>query len=185
MLKLSQANFSTQISDSEKLGHTYTCKYQLQSFDNLNINIIKSNSYDNVNINTSTSLISIQTSNAEYSVFKLGVVDPFSKSANASIQLTVFKNLIPICVFTDTLISQLSPYQVFIDASKSYDQDSKWGGAVVRYEYIIGTNYSSITKASSINYIFDGPGQKVITVRCQDNDSAWSSPVTKYLTIKN
>jgi hypothetical protein len=183
--KLADANYSNGISDSEKLGQTYTFKYQLQSFDNLNINIQKSNTYDNLNVNSLTSLISVQAIGAEYAVYKLNVVDPFGKSANATVQLTIFKNLLPVCVFTDTLLAQLSPYQVFIDASRSYDQDAKWGGTVVQYQYIIGNNYTSTTKMSSLNYIFDGPGQKVIKVRCQDNDSAWSVPVTKYLTIKN
>jgi len=54
------------------------------------------------------------------------------------VQLTVFKNLIPVCVFTDTLIAQLSPYQVFIDASKSYDQDSKWGGTISKFNLFFG-----------------------------------------------
>ena len=183
--KLTDSNFSAQISDSEKLGHNYIFKYDLESFDNLTIKLNKSNSYDILNINSQTSQISVTPYDVEEAMYNLSVLDPFDKSAKALVQLTVFKNLIPICIFTDTLIAQLSPYQVLIDASKSYDQDSKWGGAVVRYEYIIDQNYTSTTKMSSLNYIFDGPGQKVITVRCQDNDSAWSVPVTKYLTIKN
>jgi len=182
---LTDTNYYVQISDSEKLGHTYIFKYVLESFENLTLNINKSNVYDSLIINSETLQINVRPSCVEQATYKLSVMDPFNKYAQASVELTVFKNLIPICIFTDTLIAQLSTYQVQIDASKSFDQDAKWGGAVVKYQFMIDQNYTCTTTMATIDYIFDGPGQKVITVRCQDNDSAWSAPVTKYLTIKN
>lgn len=181
--KLANTDYTTQISDSEKLGQTYIFKYELESFDNLTINVEQSNIYDVLDINNKSSQITVKPSSVEEATYNLSVIDPFEKVAKATVQLTVFKNLSPICIFTDTLINQLSPYQVQIDASKSYDQDAKWGGAVVMYQFVIDQDYTCTTKMPTIDYIFDGPGQKQITVRCQDNDSAWSAPVTKYLTI--
>lgn len=143
--------------------------------------IQKSNRSDSLVVNNNQ--ISVIPSTIEQSYYNLSVVDPFEKSSEASVNLTVFKNLIPICEFKDSIIAQLSPYQVQINASGSYDQDEKWGGAVVKYSYQIDNNYTCNTTLSTIDFIFDGPGQKSITVKVQDNDSAWSVPVTKYLIL--
>src|SRR5208282_2853148 len=79
--KLNDTNFSNQISDSVKLGHNYIFKYELQSFDNLSINISKSNTYDVLNINSQASQISVKPFDVEEATYKLGVIDPFDKAA--------------------------------------------------------------------------------------------------------
>ena len=121
---------------------------------------------------------------AEKSIIQLKATDSFSKSASVNMNFTVFTNLLPVAVFAvNQITGGLSPYEVQIDASASYDRDSKWGGKIVAYNYKINTNYNVTSELSSIRYIFDTSGQKKITVRVQDNSGDWSEEKTIYIIV--
>jgi hypothetical protein len=179
--RLTDTTYVSQISDSVKLGQVYVFNYQLQSFTNLKIDVQKSNAQDSLTFDNN--LANIQTLNQEVSSYLLRVVDPFNKTSQALIQLTVFRNLPPICRDTVFKVNQLSPYEIEVDASKSFDQDARWGGKILKYEYHIDTDYSCTSERSSINYICVGPGQKKISVRVQDNDGVWSDFVVRYFML--
>jgi hypothetical protein len=128
-------------------------------------------------------LVTVNNTGEGVSTYNLSATDAFGKKATASVQLTYFKNLKPFCVFTVTKTGELSDYEIEIDASTSYDQDSKFGGEIVSYEYIVGNDYDEITSLSSIRYICSGTGQKTITVRVKDNDGEWSDEAIMYFML--
>lgn len=179
--KLTDSEAKTSLSDSMKLGNPYIFKYNIISFQDLDLNIEKGRNLDNVEINNG--LINVNTDLGGVSTLVLKVKDAFGKASSANVQVTFFKNLVPVCKISVSQIAQLSPYEIDINASASFDQDAKWGGSVVKWEYQIQANYDKQTDLNDIHYICDSPGQKKITVRCQDNDGAWSAPQTIYFMV--
>jgi hypothetical protein len=179
--KLTDSVGRTSLADSMKLGNPYTFKYKVVSFEDLNINIEKGRNLDNIEVDNG--LINVNTDLGGISSLKLVVKDAFGKTSSANVQVTFFKNLAPVCKLTVTQIAQLSPYEIDINASASFDQDAKWGGSVVKWEYQVQANYDKQTDLNDIHYICDSPGQKKITVRCQDNDGTWSAPQTIYFMV--
>lgn len=179
--KMSDSIARTSLSDSMKLGSSYTFKYNIISFENLNLNIEKGRNLDSIVIENG--LINVNTNIGGVSSMTLNVKDGFGKACSVNVQVTFFKNLVPVCKFTVTQVAQLSKYEIDINASSSFDQDAKWGGSVVKWEYQIQSNYNKQTDLNDIHYICDSPGQKKITVRCQDSDGAWSAPQTIYFMV--
>jgi hypothetical protein len=66
------------------------------------------------------------------------------------------------------MISVSSPFEYEVDATTSYDKDSKFNDKIVEYEYTLN-NYTFSTTLSKIRYIFGSAGQKLIKVRVKDN----------------
>ena len=182
VMKITDNNPSIEMTDSVKMGQVYTFKYILESYESLTLNIEKSRVNDSVVIEDG--LVHVNAGNEGISSYLLKTKDSFGKEATAHVQLTNFRNLKPICNFTVTKIGQLSPYEIEINASSSYDPDAKWGGQVVWYQYQIQTDYDVKNVLSSIRYICDGNGQKKITVRVQDNNGDWSDPKTIYFLLE-
>jgi hypothetical protein len=182
VMRPSESTGSVLLIDSVKLGLTYTFKYSLESFEKLNVTLTQSKITDSIGL--VDNIVNVKSLSEGVSTVGLSVLDPFGKGATAKVELTVFRNLSPICKMTVTKVAQLSPYEIQIDASASYDQDSKWGGKIVNYEYQVQNDYDKITPLSSIRYICDSPGQKMISVRVQDNDGAWSDQVITYFMLE-
>jgi hypothetical protein len=179
--KLDSVKTCTYLTDSMKIGKPYVFKYNIISFENLPLNIVKTQVTDSVVV--SNNLVYVNRLTEGLSEYFLKTTDPFGKAANANVAITFFINLPPVCEFTVTQAGMSIPCEIDINASSSYDQDSRWGGEVINYEYIIGTDYDTKTVLNNIQYIFDGPGQKKITVLCQDNNGTWSSPNTIYFSV--
>lgn len=107
----------------------------------------------------------------------LEAVDSYSKKATAKLYLHTFKNLPPVAKLTVT-----GSENVVLDASASYDQDSKFGGKIVRYYFTIN-NYVIDVSKSPINYVFETSGVKLIKLRVQDNEGLWSDEIIINHTI--
>jgi hypothetical protein len=182
VMKITDGLASTEISDSVKLGQTYTFKYSLESFENISINVEKSRTADSIGMNSN--YVNVKGANEGISVYTLKAMDSFGKESQAKVNLTIFLNLKPICSFTVKKVGQLSDYEIEIDASLSYDPDAKWGGHIVQWEYQVQTNYDVKNALSSIHYICDGPGQKKINVRVKDDNGVWSDWKTQYYTLQ-
>lgn len=116
---------------------------------------------------------------------QITITDFLENKVTAELDLTVIDNWLPVVVVDVENIADVSPYEIEVDLSESYDQDKRFGGEVVNYHYrIIGqTTYNLTTDLSSIRYIFQTGGQKSIRVRVQDNDGAWSEEVIEYINL--
>jgi hypothetical protein len=100
----------------------------------------------------------------------------FGNTANATLNLFVFRNLIPIASFVAARSLANGNYAYLFDASKSYDQDRDFNGAVKNYQYIIVNNtYGTQTildnKPSTL-FVFPGPGSYSVSLIVYDNDGA-------------
>ncbi len=179
--KLDSSNTCTSLVDSMKIGKPYVFRYNIISFENLQLNIVKNTSTDSVA--SGNNLVYVSRLESGISTYILKTADPFGKTATAKVQITYFINLPPVCDFTVTQAGLSIPYEIDINADASYDGDARWGGEVVNFEYIIGTDYAIKTVLSDIQYVCDGPGQKKITVLCQDNNGAWSQSKTVYFMV--
>jgi hypothetical protein len=174
---------NTDINDSAKIGVMYSTNFifSAQTAASISANEIKGSD----SLGVSGDEVNIKPKVEGLSKIVITATDKFSKTASINLNLTVFNNLPPVAVFTATQVQGgLSPYEVSIDASQSYDCDARWGGRVVAYRYKINTNYDVTSPLSSIRYIFNDSGQQEITVSVQDNNGAWSPEKTVYLRLQ-
>lgn len=104
--------------------------------------------------------------------FQLRDTDQHIREAN--VQVTVFDNLPPQALLKIEKLAQLSPLEYLIDASYSYDRDTKFGGGIVSYYYTINGK-TFITDRPSINWIFETVGSHPIQVKVSDADGASSN----------
>lgn len=109
---------------------------------------------------------------------ELSLIDLYGNTIKRKASFVVFTNLPPVASFDVKTIGQYSKYEIEIDASKSWDQDEKWGGQIVEYIYKIGSYYEFRTSEfPSIKHILPGEGSYVISMQVRDNNQALSEPV--------
>jgi len=181
VMRLTDKEASISVTDSVKLGMDYSLKYILNDEENLNLTIEKSIAQDIVSLSNGNIVISGVTEGTRN--IKIKAEDSFGKTGEANIELYCFHNLRPVCKGIVSKTGVLSENEVEINLSESFDQDNRWGGKVVTYEYKIQNNYIARNYLSSIKYIFESKGQKKIMVRVQDNDGDWSDPIILYFTL--
>jgi|ERR1035437_4070583 hypothetical protein len=170
------------ITDSAKINYPYKVSYILNDEENLKLNIKQLQGNDSIAIQDSTIYITpLKTGSSK---FDISAMDSYQKSAVTRISLTVFDNLNPVCSFKINPVQTLSLFEIEIDASGSYDPDSKWGGKIVNYEYTLENQDPVVLTTPSMRYIFSSSGVKNIVVRVQDNNNAWSDPRTVYYTLQ-
>jgi hypothetical protein len=114
-------------------------------------------------------------------VLEFNVVDEFNLHETLSIELTAFNNIIPIARFSiNTPDHPVDPLERLIDASESYDQDQKFGGGVVAFEYsFLGKRV--LSEKDKISVIFPSSYNYEITLRVVDADGAWSEKLTDWV----
>jgi hypothetical protein len=114
-------------------------------------------------------------------VLEFIVIDEFNLQETLSIELTAFNNLIPIARFSiNTPDHPVDPLERLIDASESYDQDLKFGGGVVAFEYsFLGKRV--LSEKDKISVIFPSAYNYEITLRVVDTDGAWSEKLTAWV----
>jgi hypothetical protein len=180
---VSQSLTTGNFSDSAKIGVMYSTNFTMSAQTSASVTANELQGSDSLGVTGDK--IYIMPKSEGLSKIAITATDKLSKTSSVNLDLTVFRNLLPIVVFTATQVQGgLSPYEINIDASQSYDKDSKWGGRVVAYKFKINTNYDVTTPLSSIRYIFDSAGQKEITVSVQDNNGDWSAEQTVYLVVQ-
>ncbi len=112
------------------------------------------------------------------------ITDPFGREDVRSIDLQSSDNKSPVAAAEVSQISNLSDYEVEIDASSSYDGDASIGGKIVTYEYeIVDVCYDSIA-LSSYKRILQDTGTYTVKVRVKDNDGVWSSKEVYTLKVE-
>lgn len=116
--------------------------------------------------------------------FFLTVKDPDERSSTALVEIIALDNLRPQARLNLQQTGTNSPYEVRISAAGSTDADAAWGGAVAQYEYTLEGFYTTTTVRDYIDYIYPEPGRYTIILRVQDNEGAWSEPVSKEIVVQ-
>ena len=172
--------FEKVINDSNKIGVTYQVAIKYQIDENVPLKMRKNVASDSIYI--SGSKFYVNNTKQGNCVYSLSLKDSYGKADSAILNIVSFKNLPPVSSFEILKNYKVDSLAVSINAAGSFDQDKKWGGYIIEYEYNLnGLVYRN--SIDSINYIFGSNGQKRIGVRVMDNDSTWSEIVTKYITL--
>ncbi|MHC1705794.1 MAG: hypothetical protein AB9846_17975 [Tenuifilaceae bacterium] len=169
------------ISDSVKIGNPYVLHYYIE--DEENVKLIATQIQGSIQITISENNVTFAGLNEGLSRVVLTTNDSFGASAEFTLNLTVFRNLSPAVRFSVVKIGLSSPYEVEVDASASFDKDSRFGGNIVLYEYTL-VNYSFQSSLNKVRYIFGSSGEKKISVRVKDNSGTWSELVSKYIVLE-
>lgn len=105
--------------------------------------------------------------------------DKFAVTTTVEAKVVIFNNkppIIPNIIVTSDPI--VDPKEYNLDASSAFDQDNKYGGSIVKYNWVItGSTYTYDveTEFSIIQHIFPVAGTYQIKARCLDNDGDWST----------
>ncbi len=191
----SGGNYSDTLADSVKLGYADTCYVKI---DDENSNVWVKYSENNLNIYLQDSLITQRRIKAQPGQSLLiakglkagrfdGTIflnDVYGLETQRKVKFTVFENLEPIALLKVDVIKQVSPLEISIDLSKSYDKDATYGGKIEEYEYRIGEFYVlSSAKFRSIKYVLPKQGSYLIKCRVKDNNKVWSKDVSFEVTV--
>jgi len=123
-------------------------------------------------------------SQANTYVINIEATDIFEETSTAQAKIVVFNNLPPtIPYLAITSDPNLNQYEYKFNASSAFDQDAKYGGTIIKYNWMVDNNYNVETEFNIIQYIFPGPGTYQVRVRCQDNDGDWSPLVTVLYSV--
>lgn len=103
--------------------------------------------------------------------------DPYQEKSNQNtLNLDVFWNDAPVADFSYTLDNTI----LNVDASASFDQDSDQGGYITKYSFSLDNNEYQLNSSIFTQSIDEGVIH-FIKVKVQDNDGAWSDPVTQII----
>ncbi len=116
--------------------------------------------------------------------FRVNVRDPQGLTTAAVVEINMLDNLLPVAKLALEQIDDPAPYQVEIKGLESFDQDARWGGKVMAYEYMVDEFYTTESVRSKIEYIFPEPGTYTIGLRVKDNDGEWSEQLTKQISVQ-
>jgi hypothetical protein len=179
--KATDKNYVKYISDSIKIGFKYALKFNIIGEGNIAARAEVNFKKDSVIITKNN----VNIINVTEGMFVASFIarDLYGLTDTAQLNIFVFKNLPPVAVFNVETTKKLSQYEISVDATASFDKDSKWGGRVVNYRYRIGSNYDVTNNLNKISYIFGSPGSKNVSVSVQDNEGAWSEEVTSPILI--
>lgn len=200
-----QINFSSNadspvLQDSIKLGVTSQVKYRISlrvTDKNKNISQIvytqlsgqgrlKQRDIDiisnNITFSQEESLLVFDYYPESLGLHKLGltVYDNFGLSNAVSIEITAFDNLLPVAMVSWTKRGDRGKYHYEIRTGESFDRDSRFGGAIVEYEYktqgVIHQILATTEDATRYQVIFPEKNIYPYEVRVRDNDGKWSAP---------
>jgi hypothetical protein len=168
---LISVNSMPELYDTLKIGHKNQYSLSVVDEENINISFIQTGT-DSINI--SNNILTVFAKGENDNEITLSAMDSFDKESTAMVHLHTFINLPPVAVLE---ISENTYGGVKIDASGSYDKDYKYGGMIVRYYYNIN-GYLIEDNLSSINYIFESTGAKLIKLKVKDNEGRFSNEIS-------
>jgi len=113
--------------------------------------------------------------------FEVKVRDSWDKEHTGQFEIHYLENRGPVANFELIEVNILTDNEYEINATTSFDRDNNLGGYIVEYEYTIDGVISTIP-TDKINHVFS-VGTHQIKLRCLDNDGAWSTQITKEITI--
>jgi hypothetical protein len=168
------------IQDTIKKGRSYFFKYSIDKDYIIDYTV----EGGKAEINLLSGICEIYPDTVYNGIIKLilSVEDELQNKTTAECEIVVLENQPPVVIEKITKLDNLSPYEIQVDLSESYDQDERFGGEVKEYWYSFSANYIlEDQKREVIRYIYGSPGQKKITVKCKDNDGAWSEEKVIYI----
>jgi len=101
---------------------------------------------------------------------KITAKDYFDKENSALITIQAIDNMIPVARIR---VARKNGFAVTFDGSGSYDQDEKWGGKIVSYNWAFD-GVACSNHSANITQVFSS-GAHLIDLKVQDNDGAWSA----------
>jgi hypothetical protein len=111
-------------------------------------------------------------------IFDLIITDEYGKNIKKRCRFLIFNNLPPVAQLDVVKIGQNSKYEIEVRGHESYDQDSQWGGKVVRYIFKVGNYYTYETERfSTIKHILPSEGTYIISLQVVDDDNSYSNTV--------
>jgi hypothetical protein len=97
--------------------------------------------------------------------------DSYGKESLAKLKLYRYRNLAPVAK-----LKIAGNESITLDASESFDGDSRFGGKITRYYFNIN-GFVIDDNLKRINYIFETTGVKSIKLMVQDNEGMWSNEI--------
>jgi len=91
------------------------------------------------------------------------------KVSTRTAETFLYKNLEPIAFFTYQL-TNVSPYELIVDASESEDPDSAGGGGITWYYWNFGDGTSDSTQSKINQHTYQNAGTYTVRLRVKDND---------------
>jgi len=172
--------FSQKTSDSMKVNQNYHLYYNISDEEeNLKIFVDCDNFFTYV---IDDEKIQITSKNPVTGRFRIYTKDSFGDIGDLTMQLTFFRNKPPVAIL------EIEDIQGFdnekkLNASKSYDTDSDFGGRITIYRFFVNNKEIEKTYHSYINYTFPLSGTYEVGLAVRDNDYEWSEITYKTLII--
>jgi hypothetical protein len=85
--------------------------------------------------------------------FILSAEDPFGASGTALVEILAIGNYKPVAALVAEQLDEAAPYHMRFDARQSFDQDGKWGGEIMAYEFTLEGIYTVETERAELDYI--------------------------------
>lgn len=169
--------------DTIKLG--FNKEYQYRIIDESPESVVLEHKYEGngVDIEIYSSYFKVTGNSKGKHEIILNARDLYGHIFKRKFQIEIIENWLPVTIMEIKYIGNLSPNEIEVDASKSFDRDARFGGKIVMYEYEL-MDYILETPLPKIKYIFGTKGQKKISVRVKDNNGVWSDKVTKYFMLE-
>lgn len=142
-------------------GDLYYKGIQVNALDTLKVNI-----NENAGFHWKPSSTGLQN-------ISLDLVDSYDITTRIKFELVVFENMTPIIDWELLDINNLNNLDKQFKVNGN-DRDSKWGGKIMYYEYVINTDTTLYTQ-NNMSYVFPSEDTYYISVRAFDNDSTWSN----------
>lgn len=178
-------NFGLVLSDNEKNLSTVTYNYLTGGGEvKMNNKVLSNNmiSFDN-SVNSQFIDLSFIPNQLGTHRIQLSARDTLEATKSATLELIAFDNVSPKANLSVKSRAVNDPNEYTFDASKSIDYDSRFGGGIYFYEFIVnGTVFK--TDKPSLNYIFNKAGSYKVAVQVTDNDNAVSAQKDTTIIIK-
>lgn len=99
------------------------------------------------------------------------------KLSTRSAKTFFFKNLAPVASFTYRWLTTVSPYQIELDPSDSYDPDGAQGGGIELYVWRFGdgTAVTAISSDTTVKHTYMNAGSYTVRLKVADNDGGLDS----------
>jgi hypothetical protein len=166
------------LRDTLKIGFPRLYSFTIEDEESLTLTHVENDNLS-VSIDNESSTITVDGYADGLHTLTIRCTDGFSRVSNLDMKVFCFSNWNPVASLN---VSVIDGFEVLIDARSSYDADSRFGGGIVKYEYIINdVTYQS--EKASLNYVYGSSGLKTVRLRVQDSDSVWSDWVTFYLNL--
>jgi hypothetical protein len=174
---------SGNVTDTLKLGNDYTFSLSLadeNSFLNCEFSgdgdlLLNNSAFVSGNLPTGNHTFTWNISAIGTYNFQVKIFDDYEKEVIYKFKIVVFLNRVPNTWWEVVHDGSLGPLHKKIVVHGS-DQDQIYGGGIVYYQYILGSDTTLFTH-STLNYIFPSSGIYLISVKAMDNDGDWGNQI--------